>query len=449
MRRAGFVTVLIVVAGTWIGAAPPAWAMQADSVVEQAANALRTDSVYVDPSAEAALDPEETDQLRDRISQSEAGAIYVAVLPDRAGEEAGGSAGQVLEELRGAVGRDGTYAVVVGTELRATSTEIDPGTVASVANEAVAKNQGNGAAPVLFGFVDLLEDAAQGGSGTGDGDGSTFGLLPIVLAGFVLIAVFSSLRRRRERRLLEQREKEQLEEVRELALEDLVALGDDLRTLDLDVEMPNAAPGAKDDYVTALGCYERATKDLDRARRPQELASVTSALEEGRHAIACTRARLDGREPPARRPPCFFDPRHGPSARDVEWGPPGGALRPVPACAEDARRIDQGMEPLARQIIVEGRPVPYWDAPYYYGPWAGGYFGGSAGGFFEGMLLGSVLSGGWGYGGWGGGYGDDGGGGDLGGGDFGGGDFGGGDFGGGDFGGGDFGGSDFGGGDFG
>src|SRR3712207_7562347 len=42
---------------------------------------------------------------------------------------------------------------------------------------------------------------------------------------------------------------------------------------------------------------------------------------------------------------CFFDPRHGPSARDVEWAPPGGAPRLVPACAADAVRIEDGEDP--------------------------------------------------------------------------------------------------------
>jgi hypothetical protein len=40
------------------------------------------------------------------------------------------------------------------------------------------------------------------------------------------------------------------------------------------------------------------------------------------------RARPDGYQPRERRPPCFFDPRDGPSVRSVPWAPPGGAPRP-------------------------------------------------------------------------------------------------------------------------
>jgi hypothetical protein len=151
--------------------------------------------------------------------------------------------------------------------------------------------------------------------------------------------------------------------------------------------------------------------------------------------MTAAKARLAGREPPERRPPCFFDPRHGPSSRDVEWAPVGGTPRPVPACEADAQRVERGEDPHARELTVAGQRVPYWEAGPAYAPFYGGFYGGF-GGFLPGLLLGSMISGGWddpSPGDWGGF-----GGGDLGGGDFGGGDFGGGDFGGGGFGGGDF-----------
>jgi hypothetical protein len=335
--------------------------------------------------------------------------------------------------------REGTYALVVGDELRAGATELgtpfDQGVVPTLADEAVQANGGEGTAAVLLDFVNRLREEAAGGSEGGSG----FSFLPLLLiAGGV--GAFALSRRRSRRR----DEQQQLAEVKEVAMDDLVALGDDLRALDLDVEMPGADPRAKQEYVRALECYERATTDLDHARSPQGLARVTEALEEGRFAMASAKARLEGREPPEHRPPCFFDPRHGPSVRDVEWAPAGGAPRAVPACEVDADRVDSGEDPYVREITVGGSRRPYYDAPAYYGPWAGGYFGGF--GLFEGMLLGSMLGGGWG--GWGGGWGGSAGTGD--GGDFGGG-FGGGDFGGGGggFGGGDFGGGGFGGGDFG
>jgi hypothetical protein len=248
----------------------------------------------------------------------------------------------------------------------------------------------------------------------------------------------------RRRRMARAREEEQVDEVKHVAREDLLALGDDIRALDLDVEMPATDRAAKDHYHKAVQLYDRANQEFDQAVRPQDLARVTSALEEGRFEMASAKAELEGRPAPERRPPCFFDPRHGPSVADVEWSPPGGAPRPVPACAACQQRVESGIEPSMRQVVVAGQPVPYWGAPGYYRPWAGGYFGGfGGGGFLSGLFVGDLLGGG--FGGWGGGWGDGWGDGD----DYGGGGFGGGDFGGGGFGGGDFGSGDFGGGDFG
>ena len=173
-------------------------------------------------------------------------------------------------------------------------------------------------------------------------------------------------------------------------------------------------------YDRALASYEEGSQAFDRARSPEELAQVAKALDDGRYEMAVADAALAGRKPPERTPPCFFDPRHGPSAREVEWAPPGGSPRLVPACEADAQRVERGEEPLSRQVAVGGATMPYWAAPRPFG----GYFGG----FLPGLLVGELLGGpfGWG-GGWSGG-----GGGDFGGGfgDFGGGDFGGG---GGDF----------------
>ncbi len=234
------------------------------------------------------------------------------------------------------------------------------------------------------------------------------------------------------------------EEVRASAQDDLVSLGEDIRALDVDIQMPGVSDEAKQRYEQALQAYQRASEIFDRAHHPEDLAPVSETLEEGRYAMAYTKALLDGRPPPERRPPCFFDPRHGPSTEDVSWAPPGGAVRPVPACAADALRIKEGFEPHGRQVVVNGRPTDYWNAPRHYGPWAGGYFNGfGGGGLLSTLLVGSALGAGLGLGaeaveglfGDGDGDGGWGDGGDGDGGDFGGdgGDFGG--DGGGDFGG--------------
>jgi hypothetical protein len=195
------------------------------------------------------------------------------------------------------------------------------------------------------------------------------------------------------------RREREWEEVRSSAQDDLVALGDDIRSLDVDIQMPGTSQEAKQRYEQALEAYQRASDVFDRAHRPEDLAPVSETLEEGRFAMAYAKALLEGRPPPERRPPCFFDPRHGPSTEDVEWAPPEGTPRPVPACAADALRIKEGFQPHGRQVTVNGRPTDYWNAPGHFGPWAGGYFNGfGGGGLLSTLLMGSALGAGLGLG---------------------------------------------------
>jgi hypothetical protein len=195
------------------------------------------------------------------------------------------------------------------------------------------------------------------------------------------------------------RHEREWEEVRASAQDDLVALGEDIRGLDVDIQMAGVSDEAKQRYEQALQAYQRASEVFDRAKRPEDLAPVSETLEEGRYAMAYTRALLEGRPPPERRPPCFFDPRHGPSTEDVQWAPPGGSPRPVPACAADALRVKEGFSPHGRQVSVDGRPTDYWNAPRHYGPYAGGYFNGfGGGGLLSTLLMGSALGAGLGIG---------------------------------------------------
>jgi hypothetical protein len=248
-------------------------------------------------------------------------------------------------------------------------------------------------------------------------------------------------------------QQESMAEVRTVADEDVTRFGEDIAKLDLDVDAAHVDDATRGDYAAALDSYDVARQALDRARSPEDLAAVSTALEDGRYRMECVRARMAGQPVPERRPPCFFNPQHGSSVQDVDWAPPGGQVRPVPACAPDANRVMHGEDPDARQVLVAGEQRPYWEAGPAYGGWAGGYFGGrpgmgmgmGMGGILPGIMIGTMLGGsmgGFGGGGFGGFVGDQGGGGfgGGGGGDWGGG---GGDFGGG---GGDFGG---GGGDFG
>ena len=382
--RAAAIAILLLLA------AAPAAAAQDE--VSQAVEALRSDSVYVAPGVDADLDA-----VRQEIADRELD-LNVAVLPEGTGPEQ--AAAQIYREL----GEGGTLAVVAGSRIAAGPSQ----DARDAADEAAEAKAGEDVEAVLLDFVDR-EDGSSGGTGA---------LILLGLAGAGGAALIIGRRRRRRE------EAAAFADVKGDARDDLVVLGDEIRALDLDMQMPDAPGGAKTDFETAVNAYERANRAYETARRPDDLEPVGAALEEGRWAMLSARARLDGREPPERSSPCFFDPRHGPSAREVEWTPDGGAPRMVPACEADAERVERGEDPQAREVTVGGERMPYWSAGPAYAPFMGGFYGT---GILPGLLVGTMLGGMW----------DSPGGGDFGGGDFGGGGFGGGDFGGG-FGGGDF-----------
>jgi len=212
-----------------------------------------------------------------------------------------------------------------------------------------------------------------------------------------------------------ERKKTELEPVRKLVDEDVTALGTELQDLDLDMTGHDLDPGANADYQRALDAYESAKSAAEQITEPDEVKNVTEILEDGRYAMACVRARVDGRPLPTRRQPCFFDPRHGPSDRDVLWSPAGGAPRDVPACTLDAERVEAGAEPDSRKVMVGTERRPYYEAGGAFQPYAAGYFGMSSMNFmFAGMMFGGAFGGDYG-----GDMGGDGGG-DMGGGDGGG-----------------------------
>ncbi len=215
----------------------------------------------------------------------------------------------------------------------------------------------------------------------------------MVVLLIVLVALVAGIvitQRRSKQRELERRRTE-LEPVKKLVFEDITALGVQLQDLDLDLSGHELDPGANADYQRALDAYESAKSAGDALAQPEDVRHVTEILDDGRYAIACVRARVAGESLPTRRPPCFFDPRHGLSVIDVPWTPAGGATRQVPACALDAERVDAGADPDARMVMSGAQRVPYWEGGRAYAPYASGYFGafGPMNIMFAGLMFGS------------------------------------------------------------
>ena len=214
-------------------------------------------------------------------------------------------------------------------------------------------------------------------------------LVLVVLGGLTAVAVAAG--KSGKRRELARAEAD-VAPVKRLAEEDVTALGVELQDLDIDLAGEELDPGANADYQRALDAYESAKIASAGLTRAEDVRHVTEILEDGRYAMACVRARVAGQPLPQRRPPCFFDPRHGMSVADVPWTPPGGASRDVPACALDVERVRAGAEPDIRKVMVGSRRVPYWQGGRAYQPYAQGYFGGF--GPMDWMFMGMLFGGG-------------------------------------------------------
>lgn len=453
-RRLASVVILGAVAlggGSAVALASGPAALAADAV-DAAALALRGGvAVYSDPSAEMALSTSDLDALNTQAIATNL-PLFIAVLPDSA--KAGGTAEDVRDRLQEAVGMNGIYGVVVGKQFRAGTT--DPGKQAGdLATQAFREEKANGLTAVLSRFIALTDERFNGnpaGPASSESGGNLltslvglmFGLLCLlVVVGLPAFLIIRGVRASKRR----------LAEVRTAIDEDVTSFGE--RVAGLDTSDPGLSEESRQEVQQALDAYDRAKVAAMRMRSPQDAAKVTSALDDGRYSLACADAREHGKPMPERRPPCFVDPRHGPSVADVSWQPPGLPARDVPMCAACQTDVAAGRDPMVREVQDSGRMVPYWQAGSHYRGYGGGYystFGDSMSGALIGTSLGSMMWGGpsyssapsvtqhessgfgsWGYessgfGSWG-----SGGGGDFGGSDFGGGgdsssDSGGGDF---------------------
>jgi hypothetical protein len=367
--------------------------------VDRTTGNLRDDPLYVHPAARPTLSLPDQERIRARLALAGT-PVFVAVLPSQALAEAGGDAGRLAALVGASVGRPGTYLVVAGGEEGAGSNTLAEGQAANRAK--VAFRQHPDLADATMDFIARVEDAAgtppattapaKPPPGQEDDGGNTVLVVLLALAGVVALSVLAALtlENRSERRTV--RSGTQLAEAKAASQADLTALGDDLRNLAVDFqadELDN--PKAVNQYTRAHEYLERAEQAFEQARSPNDLAQVSSALESGRYAMAAARAMFERRDPPRRRPPCFFDTRHGPSVNDVGWEPPSGPPRPVPACEACMRQVANGVQPQARRVRTGLRRVPFYDAPPHFESWFGGYFGGAAADLVAGFPLGKAL----------------------------------------------------------
>jgi hypothetical protein len=173
----------------FFGVAAPAWAH--GGAIEEAVEGLATAPVYVEPGAKPTLTDAAAERLADRIRTS-GRAIYVAVI-DRQDDPAH----DVVHELVGGLGRDGTYVVVAGGDFGVHATELDHEVSDRLQAEANAKPKDD-----LAGSLNaLVNDVEREAAPVADDDESTpWVWVAVALVGIAAVAgaaTFWALRRGR------------------------------------------------------------------------------------------------------------------------------------------------------------------------------------------------------------------------------------------------------------
>ena len=313
MLRGGINRTLAAAALAGLVLAAPAEAL-AGSTAREVAQALRSDPVYVASKVRGLLSVPERGQLRLRIVRRDIGRIQIAVVPSGSAERAGG-----LNEFANAVdqampGRRGALLVTTGSAFHViTSHPVVNPTLAAV-RTAVESNRSKGLDRQLLAAVDGIAEvdpgasadpaasspgpgpsaAAPNGDDVLDDVGDSFRLgvlivaaaiaLPFVLGALGLLVVW-----RRRQAAAEEREQLTTRDARD----ELVAFGEEIRALDLDVDMPDVSQGARDEYERALSLYDRANQLLAGDDPSDvELYEARRSLEEGRASLEAARAAL-------------------------------------------------------------------------------------------------------------------------------------------------------------
>jgi hypothetical protein len=265
----------------------------AEDVLEHAGETLTLDPVYVAPDAEFGVSDSEADDLRSQITDEDADPLFIAVLPASADDSTGGDPVAALRDVADKANEPGVYAAVIGRSFRAGATrdELSGAQVGRMARAAFAAEQGNGTYAVLSEFVRRVgvvrgSDAGRASaSDENDSNGGGSVWLWVLLAVVGVVALLGWLGRRRRLR----EEAQELSRARAQARDSVIALGDEIRALDLDMELPDVDPEAKSRYGEAVECYQQAEQALEGARTPDDLEHIDDQVCAGRRAIEAAR----------------------------------------------------------------------------------------------------------------------------------------------------------------
>ena len=288
----------------------------AGSTAREVSAALRTDPLYVADSQSRLLTVAERGRVRLRIVRQDIGRIQIAVVSGRSAERAGG-VGELANAIDQAMpGRRGSLVVTTGSAWHVVTSHGVVAPTAAALRTAVVENRDRGLAAQLLAAVDGIAEVdpgagadanapslalptAPGGGQSNDvgddiGDSFRLGVLIVAVAIALpfIIGVLVFLAGVRRRRAAAQ-DREELQ--RGDARDELIALGEEIQALDLDVEMPNASPHGRDEYERALKLYDRANQLLAKDDPSEvELYEARRSLEEGRARLDAARQALTG-----------------------------------------------------------------------------------------------------------------------------------------------------------
>lgn len=374
-RLAG-VTALTAVAALWVNAgAATADEADVDRYLDEVAVELAEPGVWIDPDADGIIGRVEAANLDEAAADAPVG-MRIAVVPawklDPEGQarlfgrELLYEGEELASQLYDRVGVDGVYLVMSvadssydGRGLWAVQHSEEGPTyyVENAIDQAVeccAPEYG----PMIDRFIDRASDVDRPlYVDVAPWAGGAAGIAGLWWGGTALSA-------KRRRRADEQRH---LDAVRPLLTEEVIELSDRVSDLPTTSDIAQSALTKE-----ILDTVEKARHRLDAAKTDDDVQAVTSLLGTARYKIACLEALQQGKPVPEPTPPCFFDPRHGPSTQRRQWTPAEGAAREVPVCDQCATRLDAGEAPETRQA---GRRS-YWDGgedlvAYIEGYWAG------------------------------------------------------------------------------
>jgi hypothetical protein len=293
---------------------------QAAVRVQDVADALEKDPVYVAPSQRDAVPPSAARRLRSKIEELAPGRIQLAVIPQASADRVGGirSFGNAVDQQL--PGRKGSLIATTGRNFQIVTSHTGVNPTLAAVRTAVDRHREDGLSEQLLASVEGVAEVDPGPDADVNGpppsrntapvprstpSSTTTGadvalILALVTVGLALIPVLffgtrALLRWRRRRR----ESSDLLELDLGTARDHLLALGQELQDLDLDTQMPNASPAGIHEYEQAMLLYDRGNRALaDEEPSQVQIHEAKRAAEEGRKHVRAARSLLTAPPPP-------------------------------------------------------------------------------------------------------------------------------------------------------